>query len=127
MATAIPQQRLKPPPPNRPGRACSTNSVRRPGSAVTPNRPWRPLPTGAAASSCSTASAIRGELGLPEIGPFLASIAHTEKNPLRALAASRAALDFLDREVLHLDLGELPQPRPLRLPDQVRQVLRVRH
>ena len=68
-----------------------------------------------------------GELGLPEIGQFLASIAHTEKDPLRALAASRAALDFLYREVLHLDLGELPQPRPPRLLDQVRQVLRVRH
>ena len=68
-----------------------------------------------------------GELGLPEVGQFLASIAHTEKDPLRALAASRAALDFLYREVLHLDLGELPQPRPPRLLDQVRQVLRVRH
>jgi hypothetical protein len=68
-----------------------------------------------------------GELGLPEIGQFLASIAHTEKDPLRALAASRAALDFLYREVLHLDLGELPQPRPPRLLDQVRQVLRARH
>jgi integron integrase len=68
-----------------------------------------------------------GELGLSEIGQFLASIAHTEKDPLRALAASRAALDFLYCEVLHLDLGELPQPRPPRLLDQVRQVLRVRH
>jgi site-specific recombinase XerD len=29
--------------------------------------------------------------------------------------------------VLHLDLGELPLPRPPRLLDQVRQVLRVRH
>jgi integron integrase len=67
------------------------------------------------------------ELGLPEIGQFLESIAQTDKDPVRALAASRDALDFLYREVLHLDLGELPLPRPPRLLDQVRQVLRVRH
>src|SRR5262249_9176180 len=35
-------------------------------------------------------------------------------------------LDFLYRTVLHLDLGELPRPRPPRLLDQARQVLRVR-
>jgi integron integrase len=67
------------------------------------------------------------ELGLPEVGHFLQSIAQTDPDPLRALAASRQALDFLYREVLHLDLGELPLPRPPRLLDQVRQVLRVRH
>jgi len=67
------------------------------------------------------------ELGLPEIGQFLESIAQNEKDPLPALATSRAALDFLYREVLRLDLGELPQPRPPRLLDPVRQVLRVRH
>src|SRR5262245_12843831 len=55
------------------------------------------------------------ELALPEIGQFLQSLAQAEKDPLRALAASRDALDFLYREVLHLDLGELPLPRPPRL------------
>ena len=34
---------------------------------------------------------------------------------------------FLYRHVLHLELGELPWPRPPRLLDQVHQVLRVRH
>ena len=66
-------------------------------------------------------------LGLAEIGQFLEAVAQTEKEPLRAIAASRDALDFLYREVLHVDLGELPRPQPPRLLDQVRQVLRVRH
>src|SRR5262249_44742527 len=51
----------------------------------------------------------------------------TETDPVRALAAGRDALDFLYCQVLRLDLGELPLPRPPRLLDQVRQVLRVRH
>ena len=59
------------------------------------------------------------ELGLTEVGRFLDSVAQTEKDPVRAIAASRDALDFLYREVLHLDLGELPWPRPRRLLDQV--------
>jgi hypothetical protein len=67
------------------------------------------------------------ELGLTEVGQFLESVAQTAKDPVPALAASRDALDFLYREVLHLDLGELPLPRPPRLLDQVHQVLRVRH
>src|SRR5258707_1002059 len=50
------------------------------------------------------------EMGLPAVGQFLKSIAQTEKDPVRALAVSRDALDFLYREVLHLDLGELPLP-----------------
>ncbi len=50
----------------------------------------------------------------------------TEKDPLPAIAASRDALDFLYSDFLHLDLGELPWPRPPRLLDQVRQALRVR-
>src|SRR5262249_30111282 len=62
------------------------------------------------------------ELGLPEIGQFLQSLAQTEQDPVRALATSRDALDFLYRSVLHIDLGELPLPRPPRLLDQVRQV-----
>jgi len=67
------------------------------------------------------------DLGLAEIGAFLESLAQTETDALRALAASRDALAFLYGEVLHRDLGELPLPRPPRLLDQVRQVLRVKH
>jgi hypothetical protein len=67
------------------------------------------------------------DLGLAEVSQFLESVAQTEKDPIRAIAASRDALDFLYREVLHLDLGELPWPRPPRLLDQVRQLMRVRH
>jgi site-specific recombinase XerD len=67
------------------------------------------------------------EMGLSEIGQFLEAVARSEKDPVRAIAASRDALDFLYREVLHVDLGELPWPRPLRLLDQVHQILRVRH
>jgi hypothetical protein len=67
------------------------------------------------------------DLALPEVAQFLDSVAHTEIDPVAALAVSRDALDFLYREVLHIDLGELPLPRPPRLLDQVHQVLRVRH
>jgi hypothetical protein len=54
------------------------------------------------------------EMGLTEVGQFLESVAQIEKDPVRALAASRDALDFLFREVLHLDPGELRLPRPPR-------------
>jgi hypothetical protein len=67
------------------------------------------------------------EMGLTEVGQFLESVAQTEKEPVRALAAARDALDFLYRATLHIDLGELPLPPPPRLLDQMRQVLRVRH
>jgi integron integrase len=67
------------------------------------------------------------ELGLTEVGQFLESIARTDSDPVRSLAASRDALAFLYGAVLHRDLGELPWPQPPRLLDQVRQVLRVRH
>jgi integron integrase len=67
------------------------------------------------------------DMGLPEVGQFLDSVARTEKDPVPAVAAGRDALEFLYREVLHLDLGELPWPQPPRLLDQLRQVLRVRH
>jgi integron integrase len=66
-------------------------------------------------------------LNLTEIGRFLQHVAATEKDALRMLEQARSGLDFLYREVLHLQLGELPLPRPPRLLDQVRQVLRVRH
>ncbi len=67
------------------------------------------------------------ELGLAEVGQFLQSVAQTDKDPVRAIALGRDALDFLYQELLPLELGELPSPRPPRLLDQVRQVLRVRH
>ena len=67
------------------------------------------------------------ELGLAAVGQFLEFVARTETGPVPAVAESREALDFLYREVLHLDLGELPWPRPPRLLDQVRQVLRARY
>jgi len=66
-------------------------------------------------------------MGRPEIGRFLESVAQTEKDPVPAVAAGREALDFLYREVRHLGLGELPLPRPPRLLDQARPILRVRH
>lgn len=67
------------------------------------------------------------ELGIDEGARFLDCLAQTDKEPVRSLAASRQALEFLYRDVLHLALGEFPLPRPPRLLDQVRQVLRVRH
>jgi len=67
------------------------------------------------------------ELGLPEVTHFLEHVVKTDRDPLPALAQSRAALMLLYRDVLGRDLGELPQPRPPRLLDQLRLVLRVRH
>jgi integron integrase len=67
------------------------------------------------------------DLGLTELGQFLDSVAATDKDPVPAIAAARDALDFLYRHLLRLDRGELPLPRPPRLLDQARQVLRVRH
>ena len=67
------------------------------------------------------------DLGLPEVAQFLEAVARTEKDSVRVIAASREALAFLYGEVLRLELGELPLPRPPRLLDQVHQILRVRH
>jgi hypothetical protein len=36
------------------------------------------------------------ELGLPEIGQFLESLARTDKDPVRAIAAGRDALEAAD-------------------------------
>ena len=63
---------------------------------------------------------------MPHVGQYLQHVVATEKDPLPALDAARAALDFLYGSVLHLPLGELPLPRPPRLLDQVRQLMRVR-
>src|SRR5262249_55387541 len=53
-------------------------------------------------------------MGLTEVGPFREPLAQTENDPVRALAAGLDALDFRYREVLDLDLGEWPWPRPPR-------------
>jgi integrase-like protein len=67
------------------------------------------------------------ELGLPEVTHFLEHVVKTSAAPLPALAQARAALTLLYSSVLGRDLGELPQPRPPRVLDQLRLVLRVRH
>jgi hypothetical protein len=67
------------------------------------------------------------DMGACEVTQFLGSVAQTDRDPVRAVATGRDALDFLYRAVLRIELGELPLPRPPRLLDQVRQVLRVRH
>ncbi len=67
------------------------------------------------------------ELGLPEATHFLEHVVKTAAEPLPALAQARAALALLYGGVLGIGLGELPQPRPPRLLDQLRLVLRVRH
>jgi integron integrase len=67
------------------------------------------------------------ELGLPAVTRFLEHVVHTVKQPLPALEAARSALELLYGLVLGMGLGELPRPQPPRLPDQMRQVLRVRH
>lgn len=67
------------------------------------------------------------ELGVPEATQFLEHVVKTTPEPLLALAQARAALALLYGGVLGSDLGELPQPRPPRVLDQLRHVLRVRH
>ncbi len=67
------------------------------------------------------------KLGLAQVTHFLEHVVKTAPEPLPALALARSALMLLYTTVLGNDLGELPQPRPPRLLDQVRLVLRVRH
>ena len=67
------------------------------------------------------------ELPMAAVDRFLTHVVQTEKVPLVALEAARAALTMLYRHVLGIDVGELPQPRPPRLLDQMSQVLRLRH
>jgi hypothetical protein len=58
---------------------------------------------------------------------FPRDVAQTRHDPLAALSASRLALRLLYEEVLHQPVGELAQPRPPRLLDPMRQVLRRGH
>jgi hypothetical protein len=67
------------------------------------------------------------ELGRPAVAAFLEQTVLADPDPLVALDLCRRALDLLYQRVLGVDLGELPLPRPPRLLDQVRQVLRLRH
>ena len=67
------------------------------------------------------------ELGAAEVGQFLAHIARAEPDPLPAINQARQALDFLFRDLLCRELGEVAMPKPPRLLDQMRQVLRVRN
>lgn len=67
------------------------------------------------------------EMTRSEIAAFLDHIAKTEKDALTAIESAYRALEFLFRVYLQRQLGELPRPRPPRLLDQVRQVLRVKH
>ena len=58
---------------------------------------------------------------------FLRHVVQSRKDPLAALAGARQALRLLYEDVLHSPVGELPQPRPPRLLDQMRQVMRLGH
>lgn len=66
-------------------------------------------------------------LSLSHVTRFLQHVVATEPDPLPALAMARAALSLLYSGVLNQDLGELPHPRPPKVLDQLRLVLRVRH
>jgi hypothetical protein len=57
------------------------------------------------------------------VGRFLEHVAKTDKDALRAIEAARTALDFLYRQVLHVDRGELLWAKPPRLLDQVLNAL----
>ena len=67
------------------------------------------------------------ELGAADRDAFLRHVVQTRKDPLGALAAARLALRLLHEEVLGQPVGELSQPRPPRLLDKLRQVLRLGH
>jgi len=67
------------------------------------------------------------ELDSAACDAFLRHVVQTRKDPLAALSGARLALRLLYEDVLHQPLGELPQPRPPLLLDQLRQVLRLGH
>jgi hypothetical protein len=67
------------------------------------------------------------QLQAADVGRFLEHVAQTSRNPLAAIEEARSAAEFLYQRVIGADIGEIPRPRPPRLLDQVRQVLRVRH
>jgi hypothetical protein len=67
------------------------------------------------------------DLAATDVLRFLRHVAATEADALRSLEQAHAALTFLYRDVLGIDLGDVPLPPPPRLLDQIRQVARVRH
>ncbi len=67
------------------------------------------------------------ELGAAARDAFLHHVVQTRKDPLSALDAARTALRLLYQDLLQQPIGELPQPRPPLLLDQLRQVLRLGH
>jgi hypothetical protein len=67
------------------------------------------------------------DMGVAEVDQFLAHVAKVEVEPLRAIAEARSALEFLYHDVLGIDLGVLPWPKPPKLLDQVRHLARLRH
>jgi len=67
------------------------------------------------------------DLGTGDFGRFLDHVAQSAKDPLRSLEQAQEALTFLYKDLLHLNLGELPMPQPPRLLDRVRHAIRVRH
>jgi hypothetical protein len=52
------------------------------------------------------------ELAAGDVGRFLEHVAQSEKEPLRRLEQAHEALTFLYKDLLHLNLGELPLPQP---------------
>jgi Phage integrase, N-terminal SAM-like domain len=67
------------------------------------------------------------ELGAADVGRFLEHVAQSEKDPLRCLEQAHEALTFLYKDLVRLNLGELPMPEPPKLLDRVRHAIRVRH
>jgi integron integrase len=66
------------------------------------------------------------DLSPGDVGRFLEQVAQTEKDALDRLEEAHTALTFLYRDVLALDVGELPFPDPPRLLDRLRRACRVR-
>ncbi len=66
------------------------------------------------------------DLSPGDVGRFLEHLAHTEKDPLNCLEQAHTALTFLYRDVLGLDVADLPCPEPPRLLDRLRRACRVR-
>ena len=67
------------------------------------------------------------DLDIREVARFLDHIAKSEKDPLNALDQAREALSFLYEDVLRIQIGELPMPKPPMLLDRLRHAIRVRH
>jgi integron integrase len=65
------------------------------------------------------------DLAPGDVGRFLEHVAQTEKDPLACLEEAHAALTFLYRDVLGLEVGPLPFPDPPRLLDRLRRACRV--